>query len=1078
MPSKKNKLSIIILFLFQGFCVFGTSTKIVPHVIQKPKINIISKSQRKAKTVARSFLIQMENNKQKMPTMENSVKIMNQQYRFLDMYKTIFNNKIMTATSLTVLIEFCMGLVFFFKEGRYSNRVSHKGDEGEHIWNLERFYPRVFNRGFVGRLLKHTYNKVDDPDSGDLKLTNVTFYLKMLQDSPFLMIFLGLLGTLLLLDLVLSNYLENELNDKYLAKYFSNATVEGYLDQNLYRYGIKSPLEMKKMINSLIRSFLKYNNSLTSKKSYKWFALILPGFCFSGALLFDMILYLLHIHQPFEKHSAKFQIPMIGLGITYIYFIHSRNKKLPNALSSDTVHGKRLFGLQKLKNDNESDLFTNTLAIKIHNQIPKFIHRAFSISDQKMQEKRKINQYVYKTKFFKFLPEIISGISGLILSLIYYLLLKESEVDVSNTSKKQDDPSQPAANLVINTSEGISFSEFIQLLSLLQIFGFFFQIEKAVYQLIYTQTKLNTLMQKLSIYVNDSVTIPDTLNKGIFTGRIKVAQLVDVANRIVFIPELILEPNKKYCIVGPSGSGKSTLLKLLMKGLEASKNSILFEVKDPDNSIRYIPIEQISDEKLFKQTAILSQDTHLFSDNIFQNITFGETMNKSVIIHSLKRHNLYDSFVKFHISEHIREQKTKEKQELSSDELQIQTLELYKTIKSNPTLENYIIGKIIQDPYVTTAIIVKLLEYLNLYDTLESRAIDLSIKKQNLISPTLELREQQGIYQTAQRNAKKMMKNDPYEKRRVHHSMIHDIFLENRGMNLSGGQQKKIVVARVLFHTENNNAKRMIMDEADSALDPESIVTLYSMLKSYDDAVKKLDALIANKQENHEENQDKLTIIVTHNLSVAKNFDVILVMNQGQIVESGSYDELIKMKGLFKKMLDFSDIYRSINEQCKDNNEKEKAKEKKLQEEEEQIIEKKKIKLEKAKAEEIAKLAEQAKALGINQDLLYVSKTEDLDKKNQVVNENKPPVNQFNSSYSQPNQQVQTPKIVQPGYNPNQPGYNPNQPGYNPNQPGYNPNQPGYNPNQPGSQNKLGYQNQTNKNPQGNNQYTYNETVN
>lgn len=112
-----------------------------------------------------------------------------------------------------------------------------------------------------------------------------------------------------------------------------------------------------------------------------------------------------------------------------------------------------------------------------------------------------------------------------------------------------------------------------------------------------------------------------------------------------------------------------------------------------------------------------------------------------------------------------------------------------------------------------------------------------------------------------------------------------DTIVGEHGDKLSGGQKQRISIARALIR----NPKILILDEATSALDN---VSEYHIQQAID-----------NAQAN------RTTFIVAHRLSTIRNADKIVVLENGKIVEVGSYDELINKNGKFTELEKLSHIH-------------------------------------------------------------------------------------------------------------------------------------------------------------------------
>lgn len=106
-----------------------------------------------------------------------------------------------------------------------------------------------------------------------------------------------------------------------------------------------------------------------------------------------------------------------------------------------------------------------------------------------------------------------------------------------------------------------------------------------------------------------------------------------------------------------------------------------------------------------------------------------------------------------------------------------------------------------------------------------------------------------------------------------------ETYIGENGATLSGGQKQRITIARALY----KNPEVLILDEATSSLDSKSenfIQNTISTLKK----------------------EQKTIIIIAHRLSTVVNTDTIIVLNDGEVVESGTHQELFQQNGIYTSL--------------------------------------------------------------------------------------------------------------------------------------------------------------------------------
>ncbi len=105
-----------------------------------------------------------------------------------------------------------------------------------------------------------------------------------------------------------------------------------------------------------------------------------------------------------------------------------------------------------------------------------------------------------------------------------------------------------------------------------------------------------------------------------------------------------------------------------------------------------------------------------------------------------------------------------------------------------------------------------------------------------------------------------------------------DTIIGEKGVSLSGGQRQRLAIARAVL----KNAPILVLDEATSALDTESERAVQAAL----------DEIMVGRT----------TVCIAHRLSTVRHADVIVVLDEGRIVEQGRHEELVKLGGVYQKL--------------------------------------------------------------------------------------------------------------------------------------------------------------------------------
>jgi ABC-type multidrug transport system fused ATPase/permease subunit len=126
------------------------------------------------------------------------------------------------------------------------------------------------------------------------------------------------------------------------------------------------------------------------------------------------------------------------------------------------------------------------------------------------------------------------------------------------------------------------------------------------------------------------------------------------------------------------------------------------------------------------------------------------------------------------------------------------------------------------------------------------------------------------------------------KKARIHDTIIsfpkgYDTIVGERGLKLSGGEKQRVAIARAIL----KNAPILLCDEPTSSLDSETEQSIMSNIK--------------------EIGKNTTTIIIAHRLSTIQDCDEIIVLQEGQVVERGTHEELLAKRGRYNDLLRMQD---------------------------------------------------------------------------------------------------------------------------------------------------------------------------
>ncbi|KAG0243482.1 Homocysteine S-methyltransferase 1 [Actinomortierella wolfii] len=301
---------------------------------------------------------------------------------------------------------------------------------------------------------------------------------------------------------------------------------------------------------------------------------------------------------------------------------------------------------------------------------------------------------------------------------------------------------------------------------------------------------------------------------------------------------------KKFALVGPSGGGKSTILKLLFRFYDPTEGRITIDGQD---------IRNVSQRSLRRKIGIVPQDTALFNDTIGYNIGYGKIGQDSTQLIDPSR--LAQIQRKSSIGDgsngtggtSANNRGTRRGLSWSNGSRPFTRQHRKKQSNSNTPLIGAEGSGAEGDADVDET-----------NETAEAADIEDSWRDDARIQFAAEAAR---IHEIISRFP------DGYETR-----------VGERGLRLSGGEKQRVAIARTIL----KNPPILLLDEATSALDTQTEREIQNSLET-----------VA---------KDRTTLVIAHRLSTIVDADKILVIKQGQVVEQGSHDELMRLGGVYAAM--------------------------------------------------------------------------------------------------------------------------------------------------------------------------------